>query len=252
MSNSKRYLILCNDLGVTAFLKQDLRAKKLNHIEFDLGEKPAKIIQILEELFNQLNWNITSLDRQQIRLYASGCFSNLSSQLQDSLIMDVFVEFGLLFNIIAPDLEAFYLSGSTNIMEGILLQEFRSVVICGSFQQFLPEIGQIRDLLTAKGVDVPSPWTTNVIPSTLGTDFILLEGQAPLKNSRDAWRHKLEHMRKFQRVDAIIVCNPGGVVGQGTIFEIGYMIAYAKRIIFTEEPINLLIPFPYEIGLNFD
>lgn len=58
-------------------------------------------------------------------------------------------------------------------------------------------------------------------------------------------------MEKFRNVDAIIVCNPGGIVGQGTTFEFGYMIANSKRIIFLEEPQNILIPFPYEVGLNF-
>ena len=58
-------------------------------------------------------------------------------------------------------------------------------------------------------------------------------------------------MNKFRKADAIIVCNPNGIVGRGTMFEFGFMIAYYKRIIFTEKPTNISIIFPYEIGLNF-
>lgn len=82
------------------------------------------------------------------------------------------------------------------------------------------------------------------------SDFILLEGQT-LVNERDAWRHKYDHMNKFIKADAIVVCNPGGIIGQGTMFEFGFMTAHAKRIIFTEEPKGLSILFPCEIGLNF-
>lgn len=48
-----------------------------------------------------------------------------------------------------------------------------------------------------------------------------------------------------------IVCDPRGVVGKGTIFEFGFMTAISKRIIFMEQPKNISIFFPYEIGLNF-
>ena len=35
------------------------------------------------------------------------------------------------------------------------------------------------------------------------------------------------------------------------VFEFGFMVAYSKRIIFTNKPKDLSISFPYEIGLNF-
>jgi len=100
-------------------------------------------------------------------------------------------------------------------------------------------------------IQILSPWTKNVVPETLGTDFILLQGQT-LLNERDSWRHKYDHMNKFIKADAIIICNPDGTIGKGTMFEFGFMIAHGKRIIFTNEPIGLTIKFPYEIGLNFN
>lgn len=173
------------------------------------------------------------------------------------LIIHVFVSSGLYFNIVQPDLENFYLdrsfeiSGKRNMFDGLINQEFRKVVICGSFQQHMQEIGAVIECLKKHNIQVLSPWTMNIVPETVGTDFILLEGQE-LINERDAWSHKYDHMNKFKKADAIIVCNPDGKIGKGTMFEFGFMVAYAKRIIFINEPKELSILFPYEVGLNFD
>lgn len=256
MIKEKKYYLHCNDSGIGVYEKKE-KFEELFHINSDFVTDPFSILIVIKEVFSKLGFNDATLDSKCFRLYATDVFNRLPAEKQMALVVDFFVDFGLYFNIIARDLECFYLekseeiNGRANIMDGIQLQEFRNVVICGSFQQHLAEIGEIRDHMLEYDIDVLSPWTTKVVPATLGTDFILLEGQAPLKNSRDAWRHKLEHMEKFRNVDAIIVCNPGGIVGQGTTFEFGYMIANSKRIIFLEEPKNILIPFPYEVGLNF-
>lgn len=197
------------------------------------------------------------INNERIRLYATGIFQKYTKFKQNELVIRIYVDYGLYFNIVQPDLEEFYLEksisiyGSHQIMKGLVHQEFRNVVICGSFQQHLKEIGDVMAVLHQHNIIVLSPWTTKVVPETLGTDFILLEGQTPLKNKRDAWRHKYEHMNKFRESDAIIICNPGGLVGKGTMFEFGFMVAISKRIIFTEMPKDLSIPFPYEVGLNF-
>lgn len=109
----------------------------------------------------------------------------------------------------------------------------------------------VIDSLKKHNIQVLSLWTMNIVPETVGTDFILLEGQE-LVNERDAWSHKYDHMNKFKKADAIIVCNSDGKIGKGTMFEFGFMVAYAKRIIFINEPKELSILFPYEVGLNFD
>lgn len=199
---------------------------------------------------------VGEVNNERIRLYATGVFQSFTPEEQTKLVIHVFVNYGLYFNIVERDLELFYLEksrgvcGSANMMEGLVSQEFRKVVICGSFQQYLDDIGEVLSLMQKRNIEVLSPWTTKVVPETLGTDFILLEGQE-LKNKRDAWRHKYEHMDKFRRSDAIIICNPDGLVGQGTMFEFGFMVACSKRIIFIQKPTNVSIPFPYEVGLNF-
>ncbi len=50
---------------------------------------------------------------------------------------------------------------------------------------------------------------------------------------------------------SVLLRGPSGIVGKGTMFEFGFMIANSKRIIFTTKPTGLTIKFPYEIGLNF-
>lgn len=210
----------------------------------------------LDYFFVSLEKNVGKLDNERIRLYATGMFQTLTQEEQNKLTIHVFVNSGLYFNIIKQDLEKFYLEkgleyGSEEMVVGVVSQEFRRVVVCGSFQQHLKDIGDIMNLLYKRNVQVLSPWTTQVVQETLGTDFILLEGQEPLKNERDAWKHKYEHMDKFRSSDAIIICNPDGIVGKGTMFEFGFMVAYSKRIIFIKEPKDLSILFPYEIGLNF-
>ena len=192
-----------------------------------------------------------------MRLYATGVFQEFSKEEQMQLVIHIFVVSGLYFNIVSPDLEKFYLdrsfeiSGKRNMFDGLINQEFRKVVICGSFQQHMQEIGAVIECLKKDNIQVLSPWTMNIVPETVGTDFILLEGQE-LINERDAWSHKYDHMNKFKKADAIIVCNPDGKIGKGTMFEFGFMVAYAKRIIFMNEPKELSILFPYEVGLNFD
>ena len=218
---------------------------------------------IHDELFKKIDYFIEKLrmivekvDNESVRLYATGVFQEFSEEEQTQLIIHVFVNSGLCFNIVKPDLEQFYIekglekSNEKNIINGIVQQEFRKVVICGSFQQNMQEIGNIIEILNKRNIQILSPWTMDIVQESLGTDFILLEGQE-LVNERDAWRHKYDHMNKFIKADAIIVCNPNGRVGKGTMYEFGFMVAHAKRIIFTNEPKELTIKFPYEIGLNF-
>lgn len=205
-------------------------------------------------LYN-LNTKI-KLENKNTRLYATGIFQELSNEEQIQLNIHVFVKHGLYLNIVPKDLENFYLQQKNNgrkvnnLIEGLLQQEFRRVVICGSFQKNMQEICDLMEILEKQNIEILSPWTKDVVKETLGTDFILLEGQT-MENERDSWRNKYDHMNKFKKADAIIVCNPEGRIGKGTMFEFGFMVAYSKRIIFTNEPKDLSIPFPYEIGLNF-
>ena len=198
------------------------------------------------------NFNST-IDNECVRLYGTGVFQTLCQFDRIELINRVFINHGLYFNVIPSDLEKFYLehsNGTQNLIHGMLSQMFRSVVVCGSFQQSLAYIDNVVSVLREHHIEVLSPRSTKVRPETLGTNFILFEYQEDLKNERDTWRYKYEHVEKFKQADAVIVCNPGGGIGKGTMFEFGCMVSIPKRIILTERPTNLSILFPYEIGLD--
>ena len=254
-----KLLVHFHSSGVTSYLLEDSVLKLVSNdfFVFDETSLSENFLLKIDYLFKLITERFSSFPSKSIRIYATQPFQFLTNDEQVQLSIHVFVACGLSFRIIPPELEQFYIDKSTSVfgapdmMKGLILQEFRRVVICGSFQKHLSEIDVILSACTNRGIEVLSPWTTKVVPSSLGSDFLLLEGQE-LVNKRDAWRHKYIHMNKFRSADAIIVCNPGGAVGKGTLFEFGFMVAVNSRIIFMEEPEGLsTIPFPFEVGLNF-
>lgn len=258
MEKEKKLFIHIKDNEILLYLFQE-NVLTETHKNIIVLEDTSFTQKYLETIDATLEWSkqfIHSFDNYHVRVFATGFCQNFSDEEQEKMKIHIFVQHGVQLNILKEDLEKFYsdkslsVYGFKNIVYGMMNQEFRKVVICGSFQQNLKEIGNIFNKLTEKGIEVLSPWTTKVVPSTLGTDFILLDGQV-LVNKRDSWRHKYEHMSKFKSADAIIICNPAGIIGQGTMFEFGFMVASSKRIIFLEKPKNLSILFPYEVGINF-
>ena len=245
-----------NDISIYQLKGDSISLIKKERVFFNETLIHDELFKKIDYFIEKLRMIVEKVDNESVRLYATGVFQEFSEEEQTQLIIHVFFYFFLCFNIVKPDLEQFYIekglekSNEKNIINGIVQQEFRKVVICGSFQQNMQEIGNIIEILNKRNIQILSPWTMDIVQESLGTDFILLEGQE-LVNERDAWRHKYDHMNKFKKADAIIVCNPEGRIGKGTMFEFGFMVAYSKRIIFTNEPKDLSIPFPYEIGLNF-
>ena len=227
--------------------------EQVSFCDYYYSERLMKTIDYCLSTISRLSF---PLKNSNTSIYATGIFQRFNETERVKLINNVFVDYGLYFYIVPQDLEKFYMErsfqtfGFKDVIHGVIQQEFRKVVICGSFQQYLTKFESIMGRMHDQGTIVLSPWTTKVRPETLGTDFILLEGQDDLKNERDTWRHKYEHMNKFRLSDAIILCNPEGFIGKGTIFELGFMIALGKRIIFMEQPKGLTIHFPYEVGLN--
>ena len=98
------------------------------------------MLQKVDCFFECLEECAGAINNEHIRLYATGIFQKFEQYDQEQLITHVFVDYGLYFNVIPPDLEQFYkekseaVFGSQNIVYGLILQEFRRVVICGSFQ----------------------------------------------------------------------------------------------------------------------
>jgi hypothetical protein len=247
--DSERVSVYRSQSGELKLLKRDRLAFEDSRAHEVLAGRVGEFCAGLEE-FNEV------VDNRTTRLYATGAMQQLPQPEAAALVNSVYVDTGLYFNIVGPEMEQFYLEsgmsacGSNDMMEGLIRREFRNAVVCGSFQQSLGYIEDTIARLRESGTVVLSPRTTRIKPETADTDFILFDYQDLLKNDRDTWRHKYVHMDAFRQADAVVVCNPGGLVGKGTIFELGFMSAISKRVIFTEEPMGVSVSFPCEVGLE--
>jgi len=133
---------------------------------------------------------------------------------------------------------------NSNLIDGVVRQEFRYVTISGSFRKHLDYILKIRKQLVEKGVEVLSPRFTE--PKNPGEEFVVFGGEEEL-TPLQLERHHLDSIAKS---DALIVCDPEGYVGASALIEIGYAHFLGKRIIFTEKPEEFMLnTLPAEAGL---
>ncbi|MFC4507903.1 MULTISPECIES: nucleoside 2-deoxyribosyltransferase [Streptomyces] len=258
MATEGRVLVHFDSEGVSVYRSRsgELKLLKRERLAFEGSRAHEVLADRVGEFCAGLTEVNEVVDSTTTRLYATGVFQQLPQLEAATLVNSVYVDTGLYFNIVGPELERFYLEtgmsacGSDDMIEGLIRREFRNAVVCGSFQQSLGYIEDTIARLREIGTVVLSPRSTRIKPETAGTDFILFDYQDLLKNERDTWRHKYMHMDAFRRADAVVLCNPGGRVGSGTIFELGFMAALSKRVIFTEEPRGVSVLFPCEVGLG--
>ncbi|PIS23299.1 hypothetical protein COT49_00415 [candidate division WWE3 bacterium CG08_land_8_20_14_0_20_40_13] len=132
----------------------------------------------------------------------------------------------------------------SNLIDGVVRQEFRYVTISGSFRKHLPYILEARKKLVEGKVQVLSSRFTE--PKNPGEEFVVFTGEenaTPLELER-------HHLDSINRSDALIVCDPEGYVGASALIEIGYAQSIGKRIIFTEKPEEFMLnTLPREVGL---
>ncbi|MEU5476867.1 nucleoside 2-deoxyribosyltransferase [Streptomyces mirabilis] len=243
-------------VSVYRFRSGELQLLTRERLPFGAGLAAEALTDSVGEFCAGLKEYTEVVDNKSTRVHATGVFQQLPRPEAAALVNSVYVDTGLYFNVVGPELERFYLDtgmsacGSDDMVDGLIRREFRTAVVCGSFQQSLGPIEDTIAELRRTGTEVLSPRSTRIKPETAGTDFILFDYQDLLKNHRDTWRHKYVHMDAFRQADAVIVCNPGGRVGSGTVFELGFMSALGKRVIFTEEPLGVSVSFPCEVGLR--
>ena len=132
----------------------------------------------------------------------------------------------------------------SNLINGVMRGEHRSVTISGSFRKHLDYILGVRKQIIQTGAKVLSPRFSE--PKNPGDEFVIFggeEGFSPLELER-------YHLKSIENSDALIVCSPQGYVGASALIEIGYAHALGKRIIFTEKPEEFMLnTLPSEIGL---
>jgi len=133
---------------------------------------------------------------------------------------------------------------NSNIINGIIRQEFRYVTISGSSRKHLEYILKIKGKLEVQGTKVLSPKFTE--PKNPGERFVVFageEGLGPLELER-------HHLKSIFESDALIVCDPEGYVGASALLEIGFTNAIGRRVIFVEKPEEFILnTLPCEIGL---
>lgn len=133
---------------------------------------------------------------------------------------------------------------NSNIINGVVRQEFRYVTISGSFRKHLDYILDIKGTLENQGTKVLSPRFTE--PKNSGEKFVVFtgeEGLSPLELER-------HHLSSISKSDALIVCDPEGYVGASALIEIGFANAIGKKVVFVEKPEEFMLnTLPAEIGL---
>lgn len=133
---------------------------------------------------------------------------------------------------------------NSNLINGAVRQEFRTVTISGSFRKHLEYILQVKKKLESQGVKILSPRFEE--PKNPGEEFVVFtgeEGLTPLQLER-------HHLDSILKSDALIVCDPQGYVGASALIEIGFAQANNKRIIFVEKPEEFMLnTLPAEKGL---
>ena len=133
---------------------------------------------------------------------------------------------------------------NSNIINGVVRQEFRYVTISGSFRKHLDYILDIKGTLENQGTKVLSPRFTE--PKNPGEKFVVFtgeEGLSPLELER-------HHLSSISKSDALIVCDPEGYVGASALIEIGFANAIGKKVVFVEKPEEFMLnTLPAEIGL---
>lgn len=253
INSSKVYVYTLNDDKLKSIFSKKIDFE--NGFDKENGLSESKLEE-LDDFLGTLTKYTNTIDSESVKLYVTGIFQNLKPLAKERLINYIYINHALYFNIVLEDLESFFIkrgslySNTKNIMNGIVIQEFRTIVICGSFRRHIDDIGCLIEKFKNKQIKILSPFSIDITMKSKNAEFVLFDGEE-VKNERDTWRLKYEHMQKFKQADAIIVCNPKGYLGEGTLFEIGNISALGKRIIFMENPANFTIHFPYEVGLNF-
>ena len=143
----------------------------------------------------------------------------------------------------------YVIPSNANLLLGVAKQEFKKVVICGSYRKFMSEIENVKRKLEIKGVEVLSPVTT-IVEQIIDNEFVKFYHDEEIKNITQTYGIEKKHMIAMEEADSIIVCNKNGYIGDSTKLELGGSLMINKNIIFLyEDEVNLGISFPKDIGI---
>lgn len=124
MSKDKIILVHLDTNEVNIFRPQTGRLKLLKKKQIFFNETlvTGELLRKLDMVVDMLA-EAGNLDNKSVRLYATGIFQEFSKEEQQQLAIYVFVKFGLVFNIIEPKLEEFYLKKVIYIIKRRILSK---------------------------------------------------------------------------------------------------------------------------------
>ena len=132
-----------------------------------------------------------------------------------------------------------------NTIDGVIEQEVRNVVVCGSFNKHLERITQVIAELKRRGIDVLSPKNTEVVDNVDG--FVLFRDD---EMRRCKFSVELKHLKAIEKCDEVIVCNFDNFIGSMTAREISWATCLGKKVVFLEDSEILSdYDWPSEIGM---
>ena len=118
----------------------------------------------------------------------------------------------------------------SNLIDGVNIQEAKSVVICGSFNKHLKQIEALMNRLKSSGISVLSPQNTEVVGSE--NDFVVFKNDVVINHN--TWSVEELHLKAIDRCDFVIACNFDGYIGVSTTFELEHAYRVGKKIVFIE------------------
>lgn len=215
--------------------------------KYGITEEQLKVfLEIVNSIISK-----TKIDFYHVRMYGFEFWDKFDKAQLFELQNYIYVKLNLNLYIVKKDLKDFYLKNTPEgetILNGIVKQEFRSVVICGSFRKHIDDVKKVATYCKNKNIEVLSPKNLNVV-DVYDDNFVLFHGEK-IENERETYWIENKHTTSIEKADAILICNSNGYFGNTTIYEIGYAMACNKMIVFMNwEETDFDIRFPRNYGL---
>lgn len=253
-----RYLLFeVSETYISAAIYEQEKMKCLDKTYINFLYCPKEMYGIsnkqLKELIDILNMTIlkNEIDICHVRVYAFSFFRQFNKRQLHELRNQIYVKLNLNFYIVKEDLEKFYLQNTVigeSILQGIVKQEFRTVVICGSFRKHMDDVKKVASYCKHKNIEVLSPKNLNVV-DIFDDNFVLFHGER-IKNERETYWIENKHTNSIENADAVLICNSNGYFGDTTIYEIGYAMACNKMIVLMDfGKTDFDMNFPRNYGL---
>jgi hypothetical protein len=120
---------------------------------------------------------------------------------------------------------------NANLIDGVNVQEAKSIVVCGSFNKHLENISHLIENFRDKRIEVLSPLNTEVVGSERG--FVLFKNDNIVNHC--TWSVEALHLQAIEVCDFVVICNFDSYVGTKTALEIGYAYKCGKIVVFLED-----------------